>query len=184
MNDSYSINHRKSRQSGFSMVEVLITIAVTSIGLLGLAGMQATGLNNNHSAYNRSQATVLAYDIADRMRSNMVFISNYVSSYTPTSPDPVTTTELVDGVWISITEQPVSEELQIADCVTTSGCSGTQMVQNDLAQWTVDLAAGLPGGVGAIVQTGGLFTISVNWDDNRDGLVDGNDPGLQVSFQP
>lgn len=55
---------------GFTMIEVLVTVLVLSIGLLGLAGLQATSLRNNHSAYLRSQATVLAYDIADRMRAN------------------------------------------------------------------------------------------------------------------
>ena len=55
---------------GVSLIEVLITIVVLSIGLLGLAGLQATGTKFNHSAYMRSQATNLAYDMADRMRAN------------------------------------------------------------------------------------------------------------------
>lgn len=52
------------------MVEVLVTVLILAIGLLGLAGLQSTALRSNHSAYMRSQATVLAYDIADRMRAN------------------------------------------------------------------------------------------------------------------
>ena len=57
-------------QHGFSMIEVLITVLILAIGLLGLAGLQSTGIRANHSAYLRSQATILAYDIADRMRAN------------------------------------------------------------------------------------------------------------------
>lgn len=57
-------------QHGFSMIEVLITVLILAIGLLGLAGLQSTGIRSNHSAYLRSQATILAYDIADRMRAN------------------------------------------------------------------------------------------------------------------
>src|SRR3569623_1233592 len=55
-----------TRQRGFTMLEVLISVVVLSIGLLGIAGLQATGQRNNHSAYLRSQATALAYDMIDR----------------------------------------------------------------------------------------------------------------------
>lgn len=57
-------------QRGASMIEVLITIVVLAIGLLGLAGLQVTSIQTNHSSYYRSQASILAYDLSDRMRSN------------------------------------------------------------------------------------------------------------------
>lgn len=57
-------------QVGFTLLEVLVAMVVISIGLLGLAGMQATGLQANHSAYLRSQAAFLAYDVLDIMRAN------------------------------------------------------------------------------------------------------------------
>lgn len=47
-----------------------MTLVIISVGLLGLAGLQATGLKNNQGALLRSQATTLAYDIIDRMRAN------------------------------------------------------------------------------------------------------------------
>lgn len=59
-----------SRQRGFTLIEIMVAVIILSIGLLGLAALQTTGLRNNHSAYYRSQATFLAYDIADRMRAN------------------------------------------------------------------------------------------------------------------
>ena len=55
---------------GVSLIEVLVTVVVLSIGLLGLAGLQASGTKFNHGAYTRSQAVNFAYDIADRMRAN------------------------------------------------------------------------------------------------------------------
>src|SRR4030065_2717121 len=55
---------------GFTLLEVLVAIVVMSIGLLGLAGLMASSLKNSHSAYQRTQATWLAYDALDRMRAN------------------------------------------------------------------------------------------------------------------
>lgn len=58
------------RQRGTTMLEVLVTIIVIALGLLGVAGLQAVSLKNNNTAYHRSQATMFAYDIIDRMRVN------------------------------------------------------------------------------------------------------------------
>ena len=52
------------------MLEVLVTILVIAFGLLGLAGLQAVSLKNNSTAYYRSQASMLSYDIIERMRVN------------------------------------------------------------------------------------------------------------------
>lgn len=60
----------KRRQQGFSMVEVMVSVLVLSGGLLGLAFLQAQGMKFNAEAYQRTQATVLAYDIIDRLRAN------------------------------------------------------------------------------------------------------------------
>jgi type IV pilus assembly protein PilV len=66
------------RQKGFTLLEVLVAMLVLSIGLLGLAGLMASSLRNNHSAYYRSQATWLAYDVIDRMRTNRPNAVNYI----------------------------------------------------------------------------------------------------------
>lgn len=58
------------RQHGVGLIEVLISIVVLSIGLLGTAALQATSLRNNHSAMQRSVATILAYSIIDAIRAN------------------------------------------------------------------------------------------------------------------
>ena len=55
---------------GFTLLEVLVAVLVMSIGLLGLAGLMGSTLKNSHSAYQRTQATWLAYDALDRMRAN------------------------------------------------------------------------------------------------------------------
>lgn len=70
-------------QAGFTMIEVLITVLVLSIGLLGLAALQATGLKESQMAYMRSQAVLLAYDMADRIRANSVQSDQYDFDLTP-----------------------------------------------------------------------------------------------------
>lgn len=55
---------------GFSLIEVMISVLVLSVGLLGLAGLQVVSLKQNHNAYLRTQASHLAYDILERMRAN------------------------------------------------------------------------------------------------------------------
>lgn len=56
---------------GFTLLEVLITVVIFSIGLLGLAGLQVKGLTLAHDSLLRTTATLLANDMADRMRANM-----------------------------------------------------------------------------------------------------------------
>jgi type IV pilus assembly protein PilV len=56
--------------AGFSLLEVLVGLLILAIGLLGLAGLQMISLRQNNDAYLRSQATLMAYDILDRMRTN------------------------------------------------------------------------------------------------------------------
>ncbi len=68
MKSPCAMNH--GRESGMTLIEVLVALLVLSIGLLGVAALQMTSLRNNHAAHTRSQATALAYDIADRMRAN------------------------------------------------------------------------------------------------------------------
>ena len=63
-------NSYSSLLRGFSLIEVLVALLVLSIGLLGLAALQTTSLQFNTGSYYRTQATLLAYDIIDRMRAN------------------------------------------------------------------------------------------------------------------
>lgn len=60
----------QTSQRGATLIEVLVAIVILSIGLLGLAGLQATSIKSNEGAYYRSQATILSNDIIDRMRAN------------------------------------------------------------------------------------------------------------------
>lgn len=87
------------KHRGFSLLEVLVTLVIISVGLLGLAGLQAVGLKNNQSALLRSQATCLAYDIIDRMRANRqaALAENYNIALDATpSGSGIVSTDLID----------------------------------------------------------------------------------------
>lgn len=170
------LSQRKS-QTGFTLIEVLVSALILAIGLVGVAGLQAMSLKNNQSAYMRSQATALAYGLADRMRSNVVAAN--AGSYAPASA------------------------AVRATCTNSTGCSAQQLAQNDLSEWNAALASNLPMGTGFVCidstpndgssvaspscdGTGTQFAIKVWWDDNRDGAVTvtaENTERMVVNFQ-
>jgi len=134
--------HRPARQRGFTLLEVLVALIVLSIGLLGLSGLQTTGLRNNHSAFLRSQATLVTTDILDRMRANREAAKggDYDINYGAT-PSHIT---------------------------CTGTCSKTQVAQMDVELWHAYVDR-LPGGEGQVAVTaGGLAEVRVRWADARD----------------
>ncbi|AXK40921.1 type IV pilus modification protein PilV [Crenobacter cavernae] len=60
----------RAKTRGSTMMEILVAILVLGLGLLGFAGLHARSLANTHSAYLRSQATILTHDAVERMRVN------------------------------------------------------------------------------------------------------------------
>jgi type IV pilus assembly protein PilV len=62
--------HRTKRSDGMTLIEVLVTLVIISVGLLGVAALQLATVRNNYDAFVRSQAAVLAGDLLDRMRAN------------------------------------------------------------------------------------------------------------------
>ncbi len=157
-----------NKNTGFTLIEVLIAVLLLAGGLLGLAALQATSLRNNQSAYYRSQATQLAYDMADRIRAN---------------PDVANANGLTLAAYAATTS-PAAQ----ASCSNTTGCTPALMAQNDRTQWLANIAAVLPSGTGTItnitdatvVPVTHTFTITISWDDNRSGAVDTN---FAMSFQ-
>jgi type IV pilus assembly protein PilV len=160
---------------GFTLIEVLVAIVVLSIGLLGLAGLQAISLQNNHSAYLRMQATLAANDMTDRMRANMgaVKAKNY--------------------------NKPTAT--QHTECKTTTGCSPQYMAENDAYEWNTNTLALLPSGAGVVCidstpndadatpvdpqcddKAAGSYVIKVWWKDDRD--PSGKLMRFVTSFQP
>lgn len=150
LNRQFSVIKLRSRcsaphvlvQQGFTLLEILVAIVVLSIGLLGLAGLQALSLNNNQIAYFRSVASQQAYDIADRIRSNRAGVdSGAYNNLAATLPDPLP-----------------------PNCVANV-CDQNGMAAADQAQWNTNNQRLLPAGAGTVNRAGGVFTITVSWTE-------------------
>jgi type IV pilus assembly protein PilV len=85
---SLGFHIKKRLQKGFTLIEVLVTLFILAIGLLGLAGLLFEGMRNNQGSYLRTQASIMAYDMADRMRAN----SDQASGYQGFSTNDASTT--------------------------------------------------------------------------------------------
>lgn len=67
---SHAAQHRAMQQSGFTMLEVLISLLIAVFGLLGLIGLQTQAHVSQFEAYQRAQALVLVNDMVDRIAFN------------------------------------------------------------------------------------------------------------------
>ncbi|UTW46477.1 type IV pilus modification protein PilV [bacterium SCSIO 12696] len=146
------------------MIEVLISLFVLAIGLLGVLGMQAEGTKANQRGMFSTQAAFLAQSMADRIRVNDAPTAASTSSGrydgTDTGGDPGT--PAYSGG---------------TDC-GSSACGSAALLAFDQSQWEQELETQIPSGQGAIdwdnaTQT---YTVSVIWqvrtgddggDDNR-----------------
>ena len=70
-------NPSTARQAGISLVEVLVTLLILAIGLLGMAGMQVRAQQAEMESYQRAQALILLEDMASRMAANKIFRTCY-----------------------------------------------------------------------------------------------------------
>ena len=70
------------RFAGFTMIEVLVTLVVIALGLIGVMGLQARGQQAELESYQRGQALVLLQDMVDRMNTNRTdtFAGHYVTA--------------------------------------------------------------------------------------------------------
>lgn len=143
-----SHHYTHNKQVGFGLIEILITVLVLAIGLLGVAILQTKGQRYSQSSYLRTIASYKAYEMVDRMRANMVGVA--AGSY-----------DDVSGIPTSFT-----------DCSQTS-CISAQLAEFDRYEWNTSLASMMPSGQGSVEGSGSgsIFTIIVRWDDERTGAT-------------
>lgn len=146
-------NRLPGSQQGITMIEILVTVVIISVGLLGAAAMVINGLESNRNAYLRTQASILAYDMADRIRANAGQVGSYdnfdFDSEGEDAPD-------------------------LPQCFASDeGCGPAGVATADLAQWARALE-GVDGGVillpaaaGSIALSGDEITITVSWLESQ-----------------
>ena len=133
----------RHRQSGSSLLEVLIAVLILSFGLLGIAGMQASALRNNQSAAERSQVVFMTYSLLDAMRANID------TSKTPHEFRPTEYTAVLGG-W------------------TCEAPEGTSLATKDASRWIKNLQANLGSSAcGKLTCNLNTCTVEVRWDDSR-----------------
>ena len=132
-----------SKHNGFTLLEVLISVVVLAVGLLGIAAMQVSMIRYNHSAQLRSIATFQVDNMIDRMRANYAGLKlGYYNN--------------ISG----ITSNP--------NC---SSCTNSQIAQLDAYQWNTNNASMLPAGQGTVSSNGSTYTITLRWDNSRSGAT-------------
>lgn len=155
------------RQAGVSLIEVLVSVTVLSLGLVGMAALQARSMMMNQSSHYRSIAADLANDLADRIRANRSsFLASPTSTALPeTPPDFATCTVSVSTV-------------------ITASCSPTPvtsyLVTQELVEWYSALIVQLPSAsyalssqaitmpvAGVATTTGYRYTLTLTWLDDR-----------------
>jgi type IV pilus assembly protein PilV len=137
---------RASSQTGFSLIEAMVSLVVVSVGMIGIAALYGQGLGAGRTALYRTQAVNLAADMADRIRVNRLGSANYGGAAANNNCDPP----------------------------GAVNCTPAQMAAHDLWVWTNQVAAQLPNGAGTVVFAGTsppTYTITVNWQETGLGPV-------------
>lgn len=157
-------------ERGFSLIEVMVALAITALGLLGLASLMLKGLQSNADSQMRSIAISQAYDIADRMRANYQGVKD--GKYDGILPSSSATTCSTSGLGTTAHVQPGSISDCSTDCTSTA-CSSTNVANKDACMWHARNAAVFPAGSGAgavckDTTTGSTaFNIYVSWNEAK-----------------
>lgn len=194
---------------GFTLIEVLVSVVVFSIGLIGLASLQTISLKHNNDSYMRSQAILLAQDIADRMRANSLGVANgdyNMGNDLMLNTDPgfdcTINTSFPSGTdcdfqniaqadlyyWAKGNDQDNDDDTESRSVQETlPNGQGIVCIDNTDDGATKPTpknrlcdGAGGPGS-GAVND---VYAIKIWWDENHDGAIDSEDPVFITSFRP
>lgn len=140
---------------GFTLLEVLVALIVISIGLLGIAAMQASAITSTHSSQTESLVSIEARSLADAMQVNTVYWRGQGYPSTPF------TVSVASGV-TTVSDSTLNTA---ADC-KANACTPIQLAAYDVQTWGTQLNALVPGAVGNIACQAAApneCTITVTW---------------------
>lgn len=154
MSAAADIGGGRVREAGFSLVEVLVAMCVVSMGILALAALLQAATRYSKMGELRATATLLASDIADRMRANPIGGEAGSGGYDLTDKD--------------VASPPAPPR---APCSSEAPCGPSELARLDLADWTARLHATLPQGAARIQShpgrspVPGYVDVWVGWAD-------------------
>ena len=144
---------------GFTLLEVLLATVIVSVGMLTAASLQLKALRQNNSNFVRSQAIILAYDMADRIRANKIGAANY---------DGVDIIKLAENEVFA----PQCGNGSSCDCDGDAGsapvsCSIQQLAQWDIDTWEKDIKdiSIIPLGGSGSIRCNVTCSVVVKWDE-------------------
>jgi type IV pilus assembly protein PilV len=119
------LNNHRLISKGTSLVEVMVSVLILSIGLLGIAAMQATALRNTQSGMERTQAVIQSYAILDALRTDTLNsrAALYTVDWTCAIPGSTTSPSLDMATWVASTMDKVSSDACGRISCTASICT-------------------------------------------------------------
>jgi type IV pilus assembly protein PilV len=152
-----TIFNSSGKQSGLSMIEVLVALVILMTGLIGLAGLQIQGLRSETESYQRVQALILLQDMVGRINATRGM------SNSPTDCTGLTDTALNKCQWGNIT---TNVSAYAADDVGTGAvavCTALTGMPRDMCEWSNALIGSSEtlGGAAAGAMVGGRGCIRV-----------------------
>ena len=165
---------RSSRRAagGFSLVEVMVALLVVSIGLLGIAKMQALALSSTGSAKMRSLASIEAASLASTLHADRAYRSSLPVAVTATVGSTGDVTSAQDSTLNSTGTARPAPCTNISPAVV---CTAAQIAAIDLGDWADSLVALLPANANSgatlvcsqyATTAANACTITITWTDN------------------
>ena len=142
---------RPHASRGFTLLEALVTVVIVSIGLLGILGLQTVSIANTASSSARSDATIAADNLADRMRVNF--------------------TGARDGAYEDIDNPSAGNTDGPDECTVQKPCNPAALADRDAWEWDRQISESLPNGAGHVSceeKVGGecvSYLITVLWSE-------------------
>lgn len=110
-------------QRGVGLIEVLVTVLILATSLLAMGALQNRSLQFNHSAYLRSQANIMAYDILDRMRINRDQHTDYERDFDDAVPGGSSLADQDLSDWLGIVTRTLPGGEGAIECDADWVCS-------------------------------------------------------------